>query len=209
MGRYTGPSCRLCRREGLKLFLKGTKCYSPKCPIEKRAYAPGQHGQSRVKLSDYGVQLREKQKAKRIYSVFERQFSKYFKIAQKSKGVTGQMLLQQLERRVDNVLYRAGIASSRSEGRQMVRHRAVTVNNRLIDIPSYLVKVGDVLQIAKGAQGWASRVKLNIEKTKDRPQPAWVDVDAAQQKGTVVRLPQKDDLSLPIQEQLIVELYSK
>ena len=209
MGRYTGPSCRLCRREGLKLFLKGTKCYSPKCPIEKRAYAPGQHGQSRVKLSDYGVQLREKQKAKRIYSVFERQFSKYFKIAQKSKGVTGQMLLQQLERRVDNVLYRAGIASSRSEGRQMVRHRAVTINSRLIDIPSYLVKVGDVLQIAKGAQGWAGRVKLNLEKSKDRPQPAWVEVDAAQQQGKIVRLPQKDDLGLPIQEQLIVELYSK
>ncbi len=209
MGRYTGPSCRLCRREGLKLFLKGTKCYSPKCPIEKRAYAPGQHGQSRVKLSDYGVQLREKQKAKRIYSVFERQFSKYFKIAQKSKGVTGQMLLQQLERRMDNVLYRSGLASSRSEGRQMVRHRAVTVNNRLVDIPSYLVQIGDVLQIAKGARGWAGRVKQNLEKTKDRPTPAWVEVDAAQQQGKVVRLPQKDDLGLPIQEQLIVELYSK
>ena len=209
MGRYNGPSCRLCRREGLKLFLKGGKCYTAKCPVEKRTYAPGQHGQSRVKLSDYGVQLREKQKAKRIFSVFERQFSRYFKIAQKSRGVTGQMLLQQLERRLDNVLYRTGFATSRAEGRQMARHRGVTVNGRLVDIPSYLVKVSDVIQVAKGAEGWAARVKNNFELTKDRPVPAWAQVDTAAQKTTIVRLPQKDDAAVPVQEQLIVELYSK
>ena len=209
MGRYTGPSCRLCRREGMKLFLKGTKCYTPKCPIEKRAFPPGQHGQIRVKLSNYGIQLREKQKVKRIYGLFERQFRRYFSIAQKAKGVTGQMLLQMLERRLDNVLYRMGVATSRREGREMVRHRAVTVNGRLVDIPSYLTKVGDVVQVAAQRKGNAERMKDNLERTKDHPAPAWLQVDGAQLKGTVVRAPQKDDISLPIQEQLIVELYSK
>jgi small subunit ribosomal protein S4 len=209
MGRYCGAVCRLCRREGVKLFLKGQKCYTAKCPVEKRTYPPGQHGQGRVKLSDYGIQLREKQKAKRIYSVFERQFSGYFKVAQKSKGVTGQMLLQQLERRLDNVMYRVGFSGSRAEGRQMVRHRAVTVNGRIIDVPSYQVKVNDVIQVAKGAEGWAKRIKATLELTKDRPVPAWIEADAAQQKGKIVRLPERDDLGMPLQEQLIVELYSK
>ena len=209
MGRYTGPSCRLCRREGMKLFLKGTKCSTPKCPIEKRAFPPGQHGQIRVKLSDYGIQLREKQKVKRMYGVLERQFQRYFGIAQKAKGVTGQMLLEMLERRLDNVLYRMGFATSRREGREMVRHRAVTVNGRLVDIPSYLIKVGDVVQIAASRNGQAARMKENLERTKDRQGPAWIQVEAQQLRGVITRAPQKDDIGLPIQEQLIVELYSK
>ncbi len=209
MGRYLGPSCRLCRREGMKLFLKGTKCYSPKCPVDKRAFPPGQHGQIRVKLSDYGIQLREKQKVKRMYGLLERQFQRYFRIAQKAKGVTGQQLLEMLERRLDNVVYRMGFATSRHEGREMVRHRGITVNGRLVDIPSFLVKVGDVVQTAPARSGQAARIKENLERTKDRPAPAWIQVDAKALKGTVARAPQKDDIGLPIQEQLIVELYSK
>ena len=209
MARYTGPSCRLCRREGMKLFLKGTKCATPKCPIEKRSFPPGQHGQSRVKLSDYGIQLREKQKVKRMYGLLERQFRRYFGVAQKAKGVTGQMLLEMLERRIDNVLYRMGFATSRPEGREMVRHRAVTVNGKLVDIPSYLVHVGDTVQILAARNGQVARAKANLERTKDRVVPAWVQVDAEQLKGMVVRAPQKEDIGLPIQEQLIVELYSK
>ena len=209
MGRYVGPSCRLCRREGMKLFLKGTKCYGAKCPVEKRGTPPGQHGQMRVKVSDYGIQLREKQKARRIYGVLERQFKRYFKLAQKTKGVTGQMLLQQLEQRLDNILYRMGFAPSRKEGRLLVRHRAVSVNGRLADIPSYPVHVGDVVQIIHTDKGWGTRVKQNLDMTKDRPIPAWLQVDPKQLKGIIVRLPQKDDVGLSIQEQLIVELYSK
>jgi small subunit ribosomal protein S4 len=209
MGRYTGPSCRLCRREGMKLFLKGTKCYTPKCPVDKRSFPPGQHGQLRVKLSDYGIQLREKQKVKRVYGVWERQFRRYFGIAQKTKGVTGQMLLEMLERRLDNVLYRMGFATSRDEARQLVRHRAVTVNSRPVDIPSFPVKVGDVVTVVAGHEGQAARVKANLERTKDRPAPAWIQVDAKQLQGVITRAPQKDDIGLAIQEQLIVELYSK
>ena len=209
MGRYLGPSCRLCRRESVKLFLKGLRCYTPKCPLEKRSYAPGQHGQMRVKLSDYGVQLREKQKAKRMYGLFERQFKRYFTIAHKTTGVTGQMLLEQLERRLDNVVFRMGFATSRKEARQIVHHRAVTVNGRRVDIPSYQVRVGDVVQIAAASNGWTARVKGQLEITKDRVVPAWIQVDPQQLKGLIVRLPRKDDMGLPIQEQLIVELYSK
>ena len=209
MARYVGPSCRLCRREGGKLFLKGLKCYTQKCPVEKRSYPPGQHGQGRVKLSDYGVQLREKQKAKRIYGVLERQFHRYFQIAQKTKGVTGQMLLEQLERRLDNVLFRMGFATSRAEGRHLVRHRAIAVNGRLVDISSYPVKAGDVVQTAKSESGWAVRIKQTLDLTKDRNVPTWIQVDPKALKGLIVRMPQKDDVGLPIQEQLIVELYSK
>ena len=193
----------------MKLFLKGTKCYTPKCPVDKRSFPPGQHGQIRVKLSDYGVQLREKQKVKRMYGLLERQFHRYFRIAHKAKGVTGQQLLEMLERRLDNVLYRMGFASSRHEGRQMVRHRAVTVNGRLVDIPSYGVKVGDVVHLARSRDGQAARMKENLERTKDRPAPAWIQVDPKDLKGVIIRAPQKDDIGLPIQEQLIVELYSK
>ena len=209
MARYLGPVCRLCRREGMKLFLKGTKCTTPKCAIEKRAFPPGQHGQSRVKLSNYGIQLREKQKVKRMYGVLERQFRRYFSVAQKTKGVTGQMLLETLERRLDNVLYRLGFASSRREGREMVQHGAVTINGHVADIPSHPVHVGDVIQVSAGHEGQAKRMKDNVERTKDRLVPAWLEVDAMQLKGRVVRAPQKDDIGLPIQEQLIVELYSK
>jgi len=193
----------------MKLFLKGTKCSTPKCPVEKRSFPPGQHGQSRVRLSDYGIQLREKQKVKRMYGLLERQFRRYFGVAQKARGVTGQMLLEMLERRLDNVLYRMGFATSRREGREMVRHRAVTVNGRLVDIPSFLVGVGNVIQVAPTRNGQASRIKANLERTKDRVVPAWIQVDAEQLKGTILRAPQKDDIGLPIQEQLIVELYSK
>ena len=209
MARYLGPSCRLCRREGMKLFLKGTKCSTPKCPIEKRSFPPGQHGQLRIKLSDYGIQLREKQKVKRMYGVLERQFKRYFSVAQKTKGVTGQMLLETLERRLDNVLYRMGFATSRREAREMVHHRAVTINGHLVDIPSHPVRVGDVVQVAPNRNGQAARIKQNLERTKDRPAAAWIQVDPQQLKGVVVRAPQKDDIGLPIQEQLIVELYSK
>ncbi len=209
MARYTGPSCRLCRREGMKLFLKGTKCSTPKCPIEKRSFPPGQHGQGRVRLSDYGIQLREKQKVKRMYGLLERQFRRYFSVAQKAKGVTGQMLLEMLERRLDNVLYRMGFATSRHEGREIVRHRAVMINGHLVDIPSYLVKAGDAIQLAPHRDGQAARIKQNLERTKDRVTPAWIQVDPDHLTGTVIRMPQKDDIGLPIQEQLIVELYSK
>lgn len=193
----------------MKLFLKGTKCSTPKCPIEKRSFPPGQHGKSRVRLSDYGIQLREKQKVKRMYGLLERQFRRYFGVAQKAKGVTGQMLLEMLERRLDNVLYRMGFSTSRQEGRGIVRHRAVTVNGRLVDIPSYLVKVGDVIQVATNRNGQAARVRDNLERTKDRVQPNWIRIEGDHLKGTILRMPQKDDVGLPIQEQLIVELYSK
>ena len=209
MARYIDPVCRLCRREGLKLFLKGHKCYTPKCPVDKRPFPPGQHGQGRIKTSDYGTQLREKQKVRRIYGVLERQFRRYFKVAQKSKGVTGQMLLQQLEQRLDNVVFRMGFATARTEGRQMVRHRAITINGKVVDVPSSPVNAGDVVQVSAGADGWKTRIQQNLEVTKERPMPAWLQVDQKQLKGVIVRLPQKADVGLPIQEQLIVELYSK
>ena len=209
MARYTGPAARLCRREGTHLFLKGTKCDRGKCSSDKRAYPPGQHGQIRVKLSDYGIQLREKQKVKRMYGMLERQFRRYFSIAQKAKGVTGQQLLEMLERRLDNVLYRMGFATSRREGRQMVSHRALTVNGRMVNIPSYQVKVGDVIQLGAQRKGQAGRVKENLERTKTRPIPAWIQVDPEGMKGVIVRTPQRDDIGASIQEQLIVELYSK
>ena len=209
MARYTGPSCRLCRREGMKLFLKGTKCYTPKCPVEKRAFPPGMHGQLRVKLSDYGIQLREKQKVKRMYGLLERQFRRYFGVAQKTKGVTGQTLLEMLERRLDNVLYRAGFATSRSEGRNMVHHGGITVNGKVVDIPSFTVKVGDVIQAAPKREGQAARMKQNHERTKDHRAPSWIQVEPEQLRAVITRTPQKDDIGMPFQEQLIVELYSK
>lgn len=209
MGRYTGPAARLCRREGTHLFLKGTKCDRGKCASDKRPYPPGQHGQLRVKLSDYGIQLREKQKVKRMYGMLERQFRRYFSVAQKAKGVTGQQLLEMLERRLDNVCYRLGFATSRREGRQMVGHRALTVNGRPVNIPSYQVKVGDVIQIAPQRKGQAARAKESLERTKTRPVPAWLQVEAEGLKGVVVRAPAREDVGASIQEQLIVELYSK
>ena len=209
MGRYIGAVCRLCRRQGEKLFLKGTKCQTEKCAAAKRAYPPGQHGQGRrQKLSNYGVQLKEKQKVKRIYGVLERQFRKYFKIASKTKGVTGKVLLQLLERRLDNVVFRMGLGISRSQARQIVRHNLIAVNSRRVNIPSFLVDKDDVVEI-KAKDKVKIKIKDNLELAKDRTVPSWLEFNAAEMKGKVLRLPEKTDIQQPIQEQLIVELYSK
>ncbi|MDP3042292.1 MAG: 30S ribosomal protein S4 [Candidatus Omnitrophota bacterium] len=209
MGRYIGAVCRLCRRQGEKLFLKGTKCQTEKCAAAKRAYPPGQHGQGRrQKLSNYGVQLKEKQKVKRIYGVLERQFRKYFKIASKTKGVTGKVLLQLLERRLDNVVFRMGLGISRSQARQIVRHNLIAVNSRRVNIPSYSVDKDDVIEI-KAKDKVKIKIKDNLELSKDRTVPSWLEFSAAEMKGKVLRLPEKTDIQQPIQEQLIVELYSK
>lgn len=208
MGRYTGAVCRLCRRERMKLFLKGTRCYTPKCAVEKREYVPGMHGQGRQKLSDYGVQLREKQKVKRIYGVLERQFKFYFKQASHSKGVTGASLLAILESRLDNVVYRMGVSASRSEARQVVRHGHVHVNGRQVNIPAYSIKAGDKIAVV-GSDKLKERYKTVLEQTKDQKQAAWLEVDASQLVATVKKMPERSDVLMPIQEQLIVELYSK
>ncbi len=208
MARYIGSVCRLCRREKMKLFLKGTRCYTPKCAVEKREYVPGMHGQGRQKLSDYGVQLREKQKVKRIYGVLERQFKFYFRKATRSKGVTGAALLASLERRLDNVVFRMGAVTSRSEARQVVRHGHVIVNQRQVNIPSSQVSVGDVVSL-KGTEKMIQRFKAVLEEGKDQKKVEWLEMDAANMKATVKKLPERSDIQMPIQEQLIVELYSK
>lgn len=209
MAKYTGPSCRLCRRETMKLFLKGPRCYTEKCGVARRDFPPGQHGQMRAaKLSNYGLQLREKQKVKRIYGVMERQFRRYFQIASKSKGVTGKVLLQELERRLDSVLFRLCFATSHMQGRQIVRHGSVYVNNRRVNIPSFSVKQGDLIEV-KGKEGVKKAIKANIELSKDRGVPHWLESDLENLKGKVLRLPDREDIQMPIQEQLIVELYSK
>jgi small subunit ribosomal protein S4 len=200
--------CRLCRREKTKLFLKGARCYTPKCAVEKREYAPGMHGQGRQKLSDYGVQLREKQKVKRIYGLRERQFKFYFQKATHSKGVTGVALLVALERRLDNVLYRMGIITSRSEARQLVRHGHVWVNGRQVNIPSFQVGAGDAIAV-KASEKMNQRFKTILEEVKDQKKPEWLEVNAAEFKAKVKKLPERSDIQMPIQEQLIVELYSK
>lgn len=209
MARYTDAVCRLCRREGMKLFLKGAKCFSDKCPIEKRNFAPGQHGKDRkAKIVGYGLQLREKQKAKRIYFTQEAQFRNYFEKAARTKGVTGEMLLQQLERRLDNVVYRMGFASSRRQGRQLVRHGHVHVDGRKVNIPSYEVSVGEEVAIRE-----SSRKLLILEQAKDftshQNPPSWLEIDRDNYKGRVLALPKREDIQLPVNEQLIVELYSK
>lgn len=209
MARYTDAVCRLCRREGIKLFLKGTKCFSDKCPIEKRNYAPGQHGKDKkTKVVGYGLQLREKQKAKRIYFVQEGQFRNYFENAAKSKGVTGAKLLEQLDRRLDTVVQRLGFALSRRQARQLVRHGHVQVDGRKVNIPSYEVSVGEEIAIREG-----SRKLAMLEMAKDfashQPAPAWLEVDRDNYKGRVISLPKREDIQLPVNEQLIVELYSK
>lgn len=208
MGKYSGPSCRLCRREGIKLFLKGTKCGTQKCPLSKKAYAPGQHGQLRTKLSDYGIQLREKQRVKRIYGVFENQFRLYFRRASRSKGVTGEMLLSLLERRLDNVIFRLGFAASRAHARQMVRHGHVLVNQKKVNIPSYCIKGDDAIQI-KGKEAFIKAIKDTLELTKDRGMPEWLSRDEAGLSAKIARLPERQDVGFPVREQLIVELYSK
>ena len=209
MGRDLGPDCRLCRREGEKLFLKGTRCYTHKCAIARREYAPGQHGlNKKTKLSNFGIQMREKQKVKRIYGVLEKQFRNYFSKAVSTKGVTGTTLLQMLERRLDSVVFNCGFAKSRTDGRQVVSHNHVSVNGRRVNIASFLVKPNDVIEIKTDAKT-VNAVKANIEMTKERKVPAWLEADTANLKAKVARLPLREDVGFPINEQLIVELYSR
>ncbi|MBN7773673.1 30S ribosomal protein S4 [Clostridium aminobutyricum] len=206
MARYTGANCRLCRREGQKLFLKGERCYSSKCAIEKRNYAPGQHGQSRKKISEYGLQLREKQKAKRFYGMLETQFRNLFDKAAKRKGMTGENLLIMLETRLDNVVFRMGFASSRKEARQLVTHSHFTLNGKKVDIPSLEVKVGDVIKVKEKSQ---NSPKFKEIKDMAISVPAWITVDVEKLEGKVVAVPRREDIDTPIAEHLIVELYSK
>lgn len=209
MARYTGSSCRICRRENTKLFLKGQRCYTEKCAFDRRTYPPGQHGKlSRTKLSNYGLQLREKQKLKKIYGVLERQFRKYFSVASRAKGVTGSKLLELLERRLDNVVFRSCFVSSRPGARQLVMHGHILVNNRKVNIPSYSVRTGDIVSI-KPQEKVVKAIKEKFEKIKDRGFPGWLDVDAGNLKTKIARLPERSDLGMDIQEQLVVELYSK
>lgn len=208
MARYTDPVCRLCRREGMKLFLKGDRCFKDKCAIERRNYAPGQHGRRRTKVLGYGLQLREKQKVKRIYGVLERQFRLYFKEAARRKGVTGEELLRQLEMRLDNVVHSLGFAASRAQGRQLVRHGHIEVNGRKVNIPSYQVRKGDAIQVREGSQK-NEQVRRAVETASGRGIPVWLELNAADFRGTVLDTPKREDIRLPIQEQLIVELYSK
>ncbi len=208
MARYTGPSCRLCRREGIKLYLKGERCYTEKCSIDRRGYAPGQHGKSRKKISEYGLQLREKQKAKRIYGVLERQFRRYFKIADRKKGVTGENLLRILETRLDNVVYRIGFASSRVEARQLINHGHFTVNGRKVDIASYQVRVGEIIAVKEDSKK-LDKFKELAEFAAEKTAPPWLEVNPEAMEASVVALPSREDIDIPIQEHLIVELYSK
>lgn len=208
MARNTDPKCRQCRREGEKLFLKGEKCYTDKCAIERRSYAPGQHGQKGGRLSDFGRQLREKQKIRRIYGVLERQFRKTYKEAARRKGVTGELLLQGLESRLDSVALRMGFGASRTESRQIVRHNCLSVNGRRVNIPSFVVKPGDTVEISEKAKSHL-RVKASIEAAEERGFPDWVEVDVKGLKGVFKAVPQRADLPSTINESLVVELYSK
>lgn len=209
MARYTGASCKLCRREGQKLFLKGERCYTNKCSVDRRPYAPGMHGQNnRKKISEYGLQLREKQKAKRFYGILESQFRRYYEMAIRKKGVTGEILLQLLESRLDNVVHRMGYGSSRDESRQLVTHGHFFVNGRRVSIPSYLIKPGDEIMVAESSRK-SSRFKDILDITGGKVVPKWLEVDQENLKGKVVSLPAREDIDLPIQEHLIVELYSK
>lgn len=209
MARYTGAVCRLCRREGQKLFLKGERCYTGKCAVDRRAYAPGQHGQARnKKISEYGKQLRTKQFARRYYGVLEGQFRHYFEMAEKMPGVTGENLLRLLESRLDNVVYRLGFASSRSEARQLVTHGHFTVNGRKVNIPSYLTKVGQVIAVKDGSRQ-LGKLKDIVEANSGRPVPKWLDLNRSAMEAKIVAVAEREDIDLPIEETLIVELYSK
>jgi small subunit ribosomal protein S4 len=208
MARYVDSVCRQCRREGMKLYLKGERCYTDKCAIERRNYPPGQHGQARTKFSEYSIQLREKQKLRRIYGVLERQFRRYFAIAERSKAVTGEALLVLLERRLDNIVYRMGFANSRAEGRQLVRHGHCQVNGRKVDVPSAMVRPGDVVTVREKSRS-SIRITEALEASQRRGVPDWLEVDRQTFTGKVKALPQRTDLTLPINEKLIVELYSK
>ncbi|WP_035292490.1 30S ribosomal protein S4 [Clostridium sp. KNHs214] len=206
MARYTGASCKLCRREGMKLFLKSDKCYTDKCPFTKRSYAPGQHGQSRKKLSNYGVQLREKQKAKRIYGVLESQFRITYEKAERMRGITGENLLVILESRLDNVVYRLGFAGSRKEARLLVTHGHFLVNGKKVDIPSYIVSANDVISVREKSKG-TEKFKTFAENPKTLPK--WLEANAEKLEGKVVAIPSREDIDVPVNETLIVELYSK
>ena len=208
MARYTDEQCRICRREGQKLFLKGSRCYSDKCSISRRNYAPGQHGQKRAKLSEYGTQLREKQKTKSYYGVGEKQFRGYFEMASNKKGITGDNLLQILESRLDNVVYRLGFGASRAQARQLVNHGQFAVNGQRVDIPSYLVKAGDVITVRENKKENGA-IKANIEANSARPVPAWLELNNETLSGKVVRLASREDVDIPVEEHLVVELYSK
>jgi small subunit ribosomal protein S4 len=208
MARYTGPACKLCRREGKKLFLKGDRCYSSKCAFERRSYAPGQHGQNRKKTSEYGLQLRAKQTARRYYGVNEGQFHKYFLMAERKEGVTGTNLLQLCESRLDNIVYTAGFASSRAQARQLVNHAHFTVNGGKVDIPSYLVKPGDVVAV-KETSKTTDEFKNVVEANSSRPVPKWIDANKDAMSAKVVALPEREEIATPVEEHLIVEFYSK
>lgn len=209
MARYTGAVCRLCRREGQKLFLKGDRCYTEKCAVDRRTFAPGQHGNARnKKLSEYGVQLREKQKARRYYGVLESQFAKYYEMAVTRKGVTGENLLSILETRLDNVVYRLGFAMSRPEARQLVRHGHFTIDGKKVNIPSYLVRPGEVISLKESSRS-VDKFKASLEANGSRVPPKWLDFDRSNLVAKVIGLPVREDIDLPVQEHLIVEYYSK
>ena len=208
MARFTGAVCRLCRREGQKLFLKGERCYSDKCSVGIRGYAPGQHGQGRKKSTEYGVQLRAKQTARRFYGVQENQFHHYFEVAERKQGVTGDNLLKILESRLDNVVYRVGFASSRAEARQLVGHGHFEVNGKRVDIASYLLKAGDVVSICEKSRG-SEKIKVVLEANGSKPTPEWIDVDREALSAKVVNLPTREQIEAPVDEQLIVEFYSR
>ncbi|HWR38565.1 MAG TPA: 30S ribosomal protein S4 [Patescibacteria group bacterium] len=210
MARYTGPVCRLCRREGAKLYLKGDKCYSDKCSFARRSFAPGQHGQGqlRKKVSEYGIQLREKQKARRVYGILEKQFRSYFDKADRQKGITGENLLVLLERRLDNVVFRLGMAESRNQARQLVRHNHFSVNGHKVNIPSYLIKVGDVIAIQEKSKE-SPLIKAIAEGLGHKQPAAWLELNAQDMTGKVGRYPTREEIDIPIQEHLIVELYSR
>lgn len=208
MARCTGPVCRLCRRENQKLFLKGDRCYTDKCGFERRGYPPGQHGQGRIKFSEYGLQLREKQKIKRIYGLLETQFRNLFEKADRMKGVTGSNLLSMLERRLDNVAYRSGFANSRTEARHLVRHGHFAVNGKRVNIPSYLIQKGDVVEVTEKSKGIA-KIGGALEAVKRREIPQWLELDATAMKSRIRDLPARDDVTAPMEERLVVELYSK
>jgi small subunit ribosomal protein S4 len=208
LARYTGPVCRQCRREGEKLFLKGDRCMTDKCSIVRRSYAPGQHGQGRKKVSEYGLQLREKQKVRRIYGVLERQFASYFELADSKKGITGENLLQILESRLDNVVYRLGFGASRKEARQLVRHGHFQVNGKKVNIPSFQIRPGDKVQLKDGSLE-SARIKELLEEIQDKSVPEWLELDSNSWTGTVKALPLREQIDLPVQEHLIVELYSR
>ena len=208
MARYKDEQCRICRREGQKLFLKGSRCYSDKCSVTRRNYAPGDHGQKNKKLSEYGTQLREKQKTKSFYGVGEKQFRKYFEMAENKKGITGEQLLQILESRIDNVVYRAGFGASRAQARQLVNHGHFEVNGKKVDIASYLVKPGDVIAVRENKKD-NKTIKENVEANHLKPVPDWIEKDDEKLQAKIVRLATREEVDIPVEEHLIVELYSK